>query len=56
MEAAMEGGGKALRNRGIKLSQEAKDLVKKRKDMRVKTRRDEKELAELMKLINSKKV
>ncbi len=56
MEAAMEVGGKAPRNRGSKLSQETKDFIKKRKDMREKTRRDEKELAELTKLINSKKV
>ncbi len=43
-------------NMGSKLSQKTKDLIKKRKNMRVKTRRDEKDLVELTKLINSKKV
>ncbi len=55
MEVAIEVEGKAPRNRGSKLSQETKDIIKKRKDMRVKTRRNE-ELVELAKLINSKKV
>ena len=55
-EAAIEVGGKAPRQPVGKLSQETKDLIKKRQNMKVSNSRDQIEFAELSKLINKKKV
>ena len=54
-ETASEVGGKIQREEQGKLSQRTKDLIKKRKEMKVNTRRDEIELAELSKTINKQK-
>ena len=54
-ETASEVGGKIQREEQGKLSQRTKDLIKRRKEMKVRTRRDEIELAELSKTINKQK-
>ena len=54
-ETASEVGGKIQREEQGKLSQRTKDLIKKRKELKVSTRRDEIELAELSKTINKQK-
>lgn len=56
METSVKDQGKAAGIIGSKLAKETKDLIKKRRDMRVKTRRDEIELAGLTKLADDGKV
>lgn len=52
----MEAGGRAQTNSGSKRSNEAKDLMKKLRGTTTRTSEDEKELAELAKLIYNKKL
>lgn len=55
METALSLGGKAPVNSGSKLTKEKKYLLKKGKYMKVRTRRDQIELAELTKHFNNRK-
>lgn len=55
-ECAVEVGGRAATQNTSKLSQETKNLNKRRSSMRVSNTADEVELAELSKLINTQKV
>ena len=54
-EAAIEVGGRKEKNKTGKLSNETKQLMKKRRNMKVGTVRDNIELVELTKTINKKK-
>ena len=56
IESALEVGGKVKSKVSGKLSQNTKDLIQQRKDMRIKTTRDKVELAELSKTINKRKI
>ena len=54
-EASLSIAGKAHRSTQSKLSEETKDLLKKRRNMKIRTDRDKIEAAELSKIINKKK-
>lgn len=55
IEEAMQVGEKALVNIGIKLPQKTKHRIKKGKNMRTRTTNEQKEFAELTKVINRKR-
>uniref|UniRef100_A0A6G5AGV6 Putative endonuclease-reverse transcriptase n=1 Tax=Rhipicephalus microplus TaxID=6941 RepID=A0A6G5AGV6_RHIMP len=55
-ECAVEVGGKVVRQDTGKLSQETKNLINKRQSLKVSSKTDKIELAELSKLINRRKV
>lgn len=56
MYDVLEMGGRAQETSDKKATKEGKDLIRKRRDMKVRSRRNKVELAELTKLTNNRKL